>query len=160
MKDRIGFVDSQFKIGVDEVNKNLPNYDILLCDRGYLDTFVWYNMYFKMGLMDKDRYLNSLKQLKKSLSYNSHLYSLWVDANTSMLRNYSSSISIESRSTMNQTNVEKYNKSLKAIESIIKPKIDKFDFIDTSNSNILDPSIKIANDILNEVKRLYLERKN
>ena len=154
LSDRVGFVEQQYEIGSKYIEENLNN-DIILCDRGVLDTFVWYDMYYQLGMMDEKRYKNYLLKLK-DMAYKNQFYALFASKDESMKRDYFSSLSIEPRTTMSPENVERYNSSLLRILPIIESKIDKSKLIDTTNCDKMDASITIANEVLDNVKKLYL----
>lgn len=158
LQDRVGFVDKQYSLGTDYINKNLNGSDLILCDRGIIDPIIWYDMYYQLGMVNRDKYLEFLNKMRKPENYINYFYGLYVDETEAMKRDYLSSISIEERSTMSRDNVERYNASL--LRSL--PKIEDYTHdskvIDTSNLEIMEPSMQIADEILDKIKRLYLER--
>lgn len=158
LADRIGFVEKQYEIGDQYIINNLAGNDIILCDRGVLDTFIWYDMYYQLGMIDNQRYKEYLLRLKDIKKYYNQFYALYVSSDESMKRDYNSSLSIEPRTTMNQSNVEKYNSSLLRILPVIEKEIKFSKLIDTTRCDKMDASIEIANDILDNVKRLYLRK--
>lgn len=158
LKDRIGFVERQLVIGEEEISKKLNDNEIILCDRGILDTFIWYDMYYKLGLMPKERYKEYLEKLKRNYPYFNQLYILYTSQLTSMFRDYQNSLSIEPRSTMNEDNVRRYNNSLIRMIPTFERNIDGIKFINTSDYAKMDASITIANDLIDKVENLYRRR--
>ncbi len=158
LADRVGFVLKQYEIGEEYINNNLGSNDIILCDRGILDTFVWMDMYYQLRMIDQSTYHNYLTRLKAINGYLSQFYILYCNSAEAMKRDYLNSLSIEPRTTMNQSNVERYNASLLRVLPIIEAGIDKSKLIDTSNLTTIEPSIMIASDLLEQVKTLYLRR--
>ena len=159
LKDRIGFVERQLEIGEREISKKLANNEILLCDRGILDTFIWYDMYYKLGMMDKSRYQEFLENLKRKYPYINTLYILYTSPLTSMYRDYQNSLSLEPRSTMNEYNVKKYNSSLIRMVPAFEKSIDDIHFINTTDYAKMDASVLIANDLIDKVEGIYRERR-
>ena len=158
LKDRVGFVERQYEIGSEYINKNLNGNDIILCDRGILDTFIWYDMYYKLGMMDTKRYTEYLSKLKQKINYYNYFYVLYCETFESMKRDYISSLSIEPRTTMNNKNVERYNSSLLSILPNFNEKNNYTKLINTTLSDKMDSSIMIANEVLDKVKTMYLRR--
>ncbi len=158
LKDRVGFVDKQYSLGNDYINNNLNGSDLILCDRGIIDTFIWYDMYYQLGMVSRERYLEFLKKLKDQKNYIDYFYGLYADETEAMKRDYLSSISIEERSTMSTDNVIRYNASLLRTLPKIEDYTDQSKVIDTSSLEILSPSIQIANEVIDTIKNLYLKR--
>ncbi len=158
LKDRIGFVEQQYEMGNQYINNNLNNNELLLCDRGILDTFIWYDMYYQLGMIDKKRYKTFLQNLKTKKSYYDYLFPLFTDSYEALKRDHLNSLSLEPRTTMNQQNIKRYNNSLLRMYPLIKKEIDFTKLINTSESKRMEPSIIIANDVLSNFKKLYLGR--
>lgn len=159
LKDRVGFVEQQLDIGVSSIESNLSDSDIILCDRGILDTFIWYDMYYRLGMMDSDRYNKFLKHLQDKKNYYDYLYILYTNPRVSMLRDYLNSLSLEPRSTMNEENVRRYNTSLLNMEESFIKSTDGTMVIDTTDLARMDASIGVANDVLDKMEGMYLRRK-
>ena len=158
LKDRIGFVERQLEIGRNKIGESLNGNEILLCDRGILDTFIWYDMYYKLGMMDKERYQKFLKGLTQKYPYFNQLYILYTSSLTSMYRDYQNSLSIEPRSTMNKDNVRRYNSSLIRMFPTFERSIDDINFINTTNYAKMDASIVVSNDLVDKIENLYRRR--
>lgn len=155
LKDRVGFVERQYELGKEYIDKNLCDSDIILCDRGILDPFVWYDMYYQQGLIDTKKYEEFLKKLKELAKYNNQFYALFADVEESMKRDYLNSLSLEPRTTMNQENVSRYNTSLIRMLPIIEKEVESSKLIDTTKCGRMEPSIAVATDVLDKVKKMY-----
>lgn len=158
LSDRIGFVEKQWKIGCNHINKSLDGNDIIICDRGIIDTFIWYDMYYKLGMMNEKRYNDYFKRLEILNKDYNYFYALSATSDEAIKRDYVNSLSIEPRSTMNKENIERYNQSLIDCLPIIESNIDYLQFIDTTNCDRMEASIIVADDVSNKIKKLYLER--
>ena len=157
LKDRVGFVDTQYKIGQEYINKNAHN-EIILCDRGVFDTFIWYDMYYNKGMMSKDRYSEFLKLMKQDINFINYFYGLYCEADEAMRRDYLNSLSIEKRTTMNYDNILRYNSSLINMLPLIKQNVANADLIVTTNIGRMDASYMIASQVLDNVKKMYLRK--
>ncbi len=157
LQDRVGFVDKQYEIGTNYINNNLKS-DLILCDRGAIDPFIWYDMYYQLGMISRTDYLAFLNKMKEPKNYIDYFYGLYADEKEAMKRDYLSSISIEERSTMSTDNVMRYNASLLRTLPQIEDYTDQSRIIDTSSLEIMEPSITIADEIIDTIKGLYLER--
>lgn len=158
LSDRVGFVEKQYEMGLSNTNQNILGNDIILSDRGFIDPFVWYDMYFKLNMMDKERYIQFNKQLKRNSNYYSYLYSLFSNSDESMRRDYLNSLSIEPRTTMSKENVELYNSALLRLFPTFEKTFDCSRLIDTTKNDRIDASILTANELLDEVAKIYLKR--
>lgn len=154
LKDRVGFVDRQYEVGNAYLEKHLSDTDIVLCDRGILDTFVWYNMYYQDGMMSEERYQEFLKRLRVNPAYMNCFYALYTDPSISMERDFVNSLSIEPRTTMNLENVSKYNAALDRLQSDYKANVDVFRHIDTTRLERMDASIMVVDDAMDYVMQL------
>ncbi|MBQ4583862.1 MAG: AAA family ATPase [Bacilli bacterium] len=155
LQDRIGFVERQYEVGTQSIKSKIEENDILICDRGNIDPFIWYDMYYHMGMIDKSRYFEFLKLLQEKRNYIELFYALYTRSNISMIRDYINSLSIEPRTTMNAENVERYNEALMRMYQIIGIEKEESMLIDTSDKERMDASIIIANDVLKRIKALY-----
>lgn len=159
LEDRVGFVERQLEIGEESISHNLQGNEILLCDRGVLDTYIWYDMYYKLGMINKERYRAYLEGLKRKFPYFNEFYILYANSLASMYRDYQNSLSIEPRSTMNEENVKKYNSSLIRMIPTFESSIDSVKFINTSDYAKMDASIMVANDLADKIENLYRSRR-
>ncbi len=91
-------------------------------------------------------------------NYINYFYGLYADEKEAMKRDYLSSISIEERTTMSTDNVVRYNASLLRILPQIEDYTDQSKVIDTSSLEIMESSVQIADEVLDTIKKLYLER--
>lgn len=158
LSDRVAFVERQWEIGYQYINESLKNSEIAICDRGILDTFIWYQMYYKLGMIENKRYQEYFNKLSELQSYQNYFYALMTESYESMQRDYINSLSIEPRTTMNEKNVELYNEALLDILPTIQNSINYTKVIDTTNCDRMEASIIVANEVLDSVKRLYLRR--
>ncbi len=159
LKDRIGFVERQFELGNKHINRNLNENDIIICDRGIIDTFIWYDMYYKLNMMDKARYNNYFKKLDEVRQYCNYFFALFSSSNEAITRDYINSLSIEPRTTMSKDNIENYNNSLMNCLSILSSNVDYLQFIDTTKCDRMEASILAASSISEEIKKIYLKRR-
>lgn len=158
LKHRVSFVNRQFQIGSEYIDNNLTSNDIILCDRGAIDPFFWMDMYYHMGLVSIEEYKTFLEKIKILNKYNNKFYVLYTETFTSMCRDYLSSLSIEPRTTMNEDNVGRFNESIKRMMPVIDKEIGNTKLIDTTKCDKMEPSIMIANEVLDDVKKMYLRR--
>lgn len=155
LKDRVGFVERQFEIGEEHITNALGSNDIILCDRGILDTFIWYNMYYKLGLIDENKYQEFLRRIEKVKSYDNLFYALHATSDCSMRRDYLSSLSIEQRTTMNRQNVDRYNEAMLSLMPTFYENVPA-KLIETTKKDRMEASIIIANQTLDIVENKYV----
>lgn len=157
LKDRVGFVDRQFELGNKLITENINNNELIICDRGVIDTFIWYNMYYKDALMDKDRYNKFMNNLVNLKDYENYFYALYTNSYESMRRDYISSLCLDKRTTMNEEYIEKYNASMEEVIPLIHQYINNCNLIDTTTMDRMGASIRVAEDILVKIKKKYIK---
>ena len=155
LKDRVGFVDRQYEIGRQAVAEAITSNDVVICDRGMFDPFVWYEMYYEMGLMDEVRYNEFMKKLGNNCDFLTYMYNLYCDCDISLERDYINSLSIEPRSTMTPENIGKYNRAMLRLVPDFEKNLTVSKLINTTNSDRMDASISVANEVVDNVMRLY-----
>lgn len=156
LKQRVKFVDKQYDIGLNKINQCMSdNNDIIICDRGIIDTFIWYDMYYKMGLIDKNQYENNLLKSDIIIVYSNYFYALKSSPEEAMKRDYINSLCLDPRSTVNENFIEKYNSSLEEMYVFFKDLLNGSKMIDTTNLKKMDASIEIAQDMTEKIKKLY-----
>ena len=158
LEDRVKFVDMQFDVGLNKINEYINNSEIIICDRGIIDTFIWYDMYYKMGLLSDSEYDQKISKSQILKNFINYFYVLYSDSFESMRRDFNCTLSLEPRSTINDYFISNYNESLKKIYSLLSPKLSNSLFIDTTTYEIMDASIELSNDIMDNVKKLYLNK--
>ena len=155
LQDRVGFVDKQYDIGTGAIHDALGSSDVIICDRGAIDPFVWYEMYHALRMMDDERYYAFLQNLKKDKAYIECFYPLYAESRQAMQRDYLNSLSIEPRSTMSSENIERYNSALLRMLPVIGQNCDTMKLIDTTNLDRMDASIEVADSVLERIRRMY-----
>ena len=159
LQDRVRFVDMQYEVGLNKINECISNNsEIIICDRGIIDTFIWYNMYYNMGLINSQEYNNKLSKSSVINEQDNYFYALYSEPFESMRRDYTCTLSLDQRTTVNDFFVEKYNESLKRIYEYIQTILINSKIIDTTNYQRMDASIELANDILDNIHKLYLHK--
>lgn len=81
----------------------------------------------------------------------------YADPIVSLKRDYMCSLSLEKRSFLNQKNIEEYNNSLNALQSLFSESVDSIFFLDTSNIELNDVSIEAISQILPVMRKKYIK---
>ena len=156
LKHRVKFVDKQYDIGLNMIKKCIDdNNDIIICDRGVIDTFIWYNMYYKMGMISKEKYETNLLKADVLILYSNYFYALKSEKDEALKRDYTNSLCLDPRTTVNESFIEKYNSSLDEIYDFFKDLTLSAKMIDTTNLKKMDASLEIATDMTEKIKKLY-----
>jgi thymidylate kinase len=126
--------------------------DVILMDRGMYDSLIWLNLFFKKGLISEKEYKETInfriKKAKGLVDFIFVCYANWLKA---MQRDYFNSISIEPRRIINEENLTDYNNALEECETIFRDNIKRLVFFDTSNIDVIDYSMLVANILLDEI---------
>ena len=137
------------------------NLDIIIIDRSLFDRLIWVDrLYIKDG-MSTDEYTEYMKKyiplIKKNINI---IISTYASSNVSIKRDYMSNLSLEKRNFLNENNVREYNKSLLNMKHLAKKEKMNLFIFDTTNKKERTISIEVANKILNDMKKTYLQEIN
>ncbi len=131
--------------------------DIILADRLLFDRLIWINRLYLNGKIEKTKYLKLNEDVQKvAKEKTDFVVFTYADDSVVLKRDYENSLSLEKRSFLNRRRINEYNLALKDIEKIMKDSGVNFYSIDTSNLNEREISIKIANMILDDIRKNYL----
>ena len=135
---------------IDEAKEDL-NADFVIIDRGLNDRLIWLNrLYLSESKITREEYDDLLsKWHEKAINSADIIFAFKVSSETSMKRDYLSSMSLENRHFMSLENINQYNMAMTiAIFELFKPKL-KFVSVNTENQNMIDTNISCATDLLN-----------
>ena len=158
LSNRVGFVDRQFEIATEDIKKHQESNEILLCDRGVMDTAIWYEMYYQQGLIGEEKLSMIRQKYHCDHDYYNWLYLLSATPSAAIERDVLNSLSLAPRTTMNIMGVTNYNQAMDNLNFQFQQASDIYRAIDTSNLDRMDASIIAVNDILDNVSSLYLRR--
>lgn len=154
-KDRnIIIVENVLRQLNDTIEKN-P--DIILIDRSLNDRQIWNYRLLKRGDMSSEEYIMLRdKYLEISSKLINYLVITYTDSLTCLKRDYYSNLSLEPRNFLNINNVEEFNECLNYIKELICNSVDTYSFIDTTNATLMDSTIKVTDDIMDNIRKEYL----
>ena len=134
------------------------NVDIILIDRSLNDRQIWNYRRFVKNEMLEDVYLNLKEKYSKiSKDLIDYLVITYADPIVSLKRDYNSSLALEKRNFLNVDNIKEYNESLKDLSDLFKTSVNNFILLDTSDMNMNDVSIEVANKIMIAMRQKYIE---
>ncbi len=127
------------------------NYDIVICERGLLDTICWCDLFLKENKILKDEYENIvnfvlLNRFTKNICY-SYIIKCSVDA--SMKRENLDDLLDIKGSIVNETILKKYNDSLECVSKKYVSNFQKIEEMDTSNMTQIEINKSFVNSIFN-----------
>ena len=137
------------------------NPDIILIDRSLFDRTIWVDrLYKKEGISKKEyeEYLNYYLPIIKEK--NNIIIGTYTDSLTSLRRDYKSNLSLETRSFLNEQNVNEYNISLKNMEEFVNKEDVNFKLFDTTDITVRELSINIVKEILKDMRKYYINGVN
>lgn len=153
------------------VNTEIPKYvlkqledkiktkpDIIIIDRSLFDRLIWVDrLYNKGGMTDKE--YNDYKELYIPLIKDkiNIIISTYADSLTALKRDYNANISLEERNFLNKNNIDEYNNALLNMKELSIIENINFNLFDTTNKNQRIISIEVANVILDNMRRVYLD---
>lgn len=130
--------------------------DIIIQDRGIFDNFIWYQMMYDKGELSDHEYNRIIELLQTVLLIDNVIYILVGDSLEIVKRDYNYEITLEDRKKTTEENINNLRKSIDSLLQKIQNK-DNIRIIDTTNINERDMSIKIAEDIINTMKKKYIK---
>lgn len=147
IKDAYAFNNSLRTLAVNNL-LNATKDKTILYDRGYLDTYVWNRMYYEQGIIDKDKYDRALSYLDSFTFDVDHLvFALHCDPLVSVKRDYQNTLSLDNRKVITKEFLIGYRNALLEIEPLIKKEADYYNYIDNSETSVMDTSIVVANGV-------------
>lgn len=133
--------------------------DIIIIDRSLFDRLIWVDRLFLKGKMSKDNYEKYkclyIPLIKEKIDI---IISTYTDSLTALKRDYSANLSLETRSFLNETNIDEYNKSLLNMQKLSELEKINFRLFDTTNKNQRQVSFDVADYILNDMKNNLLSK--
>lgn len=139
-------------------NSISSNCDIILIDRSINDRQIWNYELYNKGEMEEDFYLN-LRDKYSAISkeFIDFLVITYTDALTSLKRDYNSSLSLESRSFLNVSNIEEYNNSVLALKDLFDKSVDNVLLFDTTMTDSNAVAIESASLIMDDIRKKYIK---
>jgi len=151
----IAIIECVYQQLIEAINENK---DIILIDRSINDRQIWNYRRYLMGEIDEEKYIkvrDKYSELSKQLI--DFLIITYADSLTSLKRDYLSSLALEERNFLNQSNIEDFNNSLTNLKDLFNQSVNKVLTLDTSNMEINDVAIKITEEILPSLRTKYIE---
>lgn len=144
-----------------EVSKNelqrkiLERPAIIIQDRGVIDNYFWYQMFYDEGKIDINFYEQVLLQLYQDLLNIDQLFIMLARPEIIILRDYINQIYLEAR---NKTTIERVTKLREGFEHLlpyIKEKQSSYDLIelDTSDMTEMETAIFIADTMMSGLEK-------
>lgn len=110
------------------------NYDIIVCERGLLDTICWCNLYYQENLMSIEEYHKIVDYilLKRLINKVNCVYIMKCSVETSLCRENLSGILEVKGTIVNEMVLTKYNASLERVENEFRKHFEKIVTVDTT----------------------------
>lgn len=146
-----------------EVTKQLKdniklNNQIIIIDRSINDRQIWNHRKYLKNEMDYDLYQNTKEKYKLiSKKLIDYLVITCAEPIVSLKRDYNSSLALEKRTFLNINNLNEYNKSLKDLKTLFNESVDDVTLLDTSNINMNEVSIIIVSNIMEAMRKKYID---
>ena len=154
-KRNIAIIDEVFSQLIEYLDKNL---DIIVIDRSINDRQIWNYRCFNAGNMSGDNYqFLKDKYIKLSKQYIDFLVITYADSLISLKRDYNCSLSLDKRSFLNIENINSFNDSLDNLKDLFSLSVDNYLLLDTSDINLSDVSVEIADNIMPAMRKSYIK---
>lgn len=152
LQNGVEFLDSEYDIETKSIQDSLENSDVVLCDQGVLNLFIWYDMYHALGIVNDEQYNAFLKKLKIPKKYIECFYPLYTNCKEAMQRYYLNSLDLNG---IRWEDIERYNSALLRMLPKISQNCDTVKLIDTTNLDKMDASIEVAGSLLDRIRKIY-----
>lgn len=150
------------KYVLEQLLKSISNNpDIIIIDRSLFDRIIWMDrLYLKNGV-SKEEY-EDYKKIYIPLIKNkiNMIIATYTDPLTALKRDYNCNLSLEKRNFLNEQNISEYNTSLLNIKELSMNENINFNMFDTTNKSIREISFEVVDIILNDMRKLYINRVN
>ena len=107
--------------------------------------------------VNEEKYVESYHEIKEKINI---VISTYTDSITSLKRDYEANLSLEKRNFLNEDNINEYNTSLINMEKYANSCGINFYKFDTTGRSQREISIDVANTILSDMKKFYIEQMN
>ena len=160
--DKMNLGDSNIAI-VEHVYQQLiealqNDLDIILIDRSINDRQIWNYRRYIRGDLSPEQYSEVKKKYSElSSKLIDFLVITYADSLVSLKRDYNSSLALEKRNFLNTDNIDEYNNCLKELIPLFTDSVDKFIMLDTSTMEMNDVSVKVASEIMPEIRKEYIK---
>lgn len=160
--EKMGTVEFNIAI-IEEVSKQLKEAikhknDIIVIDRSINDRQIWNYRKYSKGIMNTELYNKTTEKYKNiSKELINFLVVTYAEPEISLKRDYLSSLSLEDRRFLNVDNLNEYNDCLNSVRELIESSVKNSIWIDTSFIKMNDVSIDCACEIMNEMRKEYIE---
>lgn len=141
----------------DLTNEIRKNKDIIIVDRSLVDRLIWvYRLHEKKGISDEEVVKYKRRYIPKIKEKINIVIATYTDSLTSLRRDYKANLSLEKRNFLNESNVNEYNKALLDVRKLADEEGINFKLFDTTTVDEREISIRVANDILDDMRSYYL----
>ena len=137
------------------------NKDIIIIDRSLNDRQIWNYRAYQKGKLSQEKYekvRNKYSTISKELI--DDLIITYADPITSLKRDYNSSLALEERNFLNTDNINEFNESLTKLTELFNSSVEDLLLLDTSNINLNEISITVANQIMPIMRKKYIKNIN
>lgn len=135
--------------------------EIIIVDRSLFDRTIWIDRLYLKGGITEEEYKNYFDiytpLIKEKINI---VISTYTDSITSLKRDYEANLSLEKRNFLNEDNINEYNTSLINMEKYANSCGINFYKFDTTGRSQREISIDVANTILSDMKKFYIEQMN
>lgn len=134
------------------------NYDIIICERGLLDTICWCNLYLQDDLITQQEFqvLLDYMLLPRFIDRIQCYYAMKCSVEVSMDRENLSGLLDSTGSIINATVLNKYNTSLERVVKIYREQFNKIIELDTSDLSQTDINRTFVSSILGYMYNLFI----
>lgn len=148
--NEVEFNNLTLQIACDSLSKaKNSDSDIIIMDRGVLDNYIWYDMFYrqnKISFEDYCKYFNV--EILKHSGMIDMLISTYINEKEAIKRDFLNSISLEPRRKVNEEKLIEFNISLITTLTRFENLVGNIRNLDTEEISIVDSSITLADNII------------
>lgn len=137
------------------------NPDIILIDRSLFDRTIWMDRLYNKNGLSKQEYDEFMDKYIEIIKENIDIIlATYTDSLTSLTRDYNANLSLETRTFLNEDNINEYNNSLINMSNISKDKDVNMFIFNTTEKNQRQISFEVADTILGDMRKVYVKKLN
>ena len=152
----VEFNNQTLEISKKELQRRInQNPTIIIQDRGVIDNYFWYQMFYDEGRISDEFYEQVLLQLAQDILNVDQLFIMTANPEIIVFRDYINQIYLEDRSKTTIERVTKLKEGFEQLLPFLKSRMPKNNLIslDTSNMTEMDTSIFIADTTITGIER-------
>ena len=128
---------------LEQVNAALNDGDFVLCDQGFLECFIWENLYYRCGMISEEEYKEFLRAHPIPKNCRKFFYTLFRSAERTFIGDLKSHLYIRPRLTKSLDVLLQYNKSYAKVKSLFEENDVQVKGVDDVGTDVIETMLSL-----------------